>query len=378
MEARTVKSTSKQSAVTDDIVLRQTHTTRLVFRPMLVANEREKAAAVKGFFVFQRKSASDQWGDTESIPFSSLKKDEGYRLELKSSELLKFVTELRTLYELHSQEGIPRGETRFIRANETIQALVDMTDDDLRAVVEGSRTLGAQALSRLLRWAGDARNLALMLQRLEPLEPDSLITLNAAVGIASLKRALKTWSDNRNNGKEEFWHQLIRTQSFVLEQVFAVARVVIQSKAYVGGKTTENRGGHIADFIVKNWITNAVGLVEIKTPMTPLLGSEYRSGIHNVSEELSGAIMQVLHYRDSLGREWATLLDRQSDAFDPKCLVLIGHARKELTDTDKRRSFELFRRQLPDVEIVTYDEMFERTKRLINILEGRLENDDVS
>ena len=135
-----------------------------------------------------------------------------------------------------------------------------------------------------------------------------------------------------------------------------------------------NRGGNLVDFLIKNKVTKTVGLIEIKTPKTPLLGSRYRDQIYNISSELSGAVLQVLSYRENLTRERDSLLGRHDidlESFDPKCLVIIGHAARELDSREKKQGFEVFRRQMSDVEIITYDEMFERTKRLVELLEGR-------
>jgi hypothetical protein len=41
---------------------------------------------------------------------------------------------------------------------------------------------------------------------------------------------------------------------------------VIKSKAYMGGKNALNKGGGVVDFLIKNKVTNSVGLIEIKTP----------------------------------------------------------------------------------------------------------------
>lgn len=371
MDNRTLKSTSRRSAITDDIVLRTTEITRLIFRPIIVDNEKEKAASVKGTFIFQRKGKGDSWVDSEAIPLSGLKKGEGYKLEIKSSELLNLFNELRALYDLYEKAGIPIGETRFVKANKTVQAVAEMSDEELTAVVSGSQSLGAQALARIIRWASDTKNFSLMFERLESLERDSLVNLNAAVGISKFRRTLKDWSDNRDNSDEEFWQRLLSHQTFVLEQIFHLPIVIIKSKAYMGGKTVLNKGGKIVDFLVKNKITKAIGLIEIKTPKSPLLGTEYRDDIWNVSSELSGAVIQVLNYRESLSRDRAALLEGiDAEAFDPKCFVIIGHARRQLTDKNKQQSFELFRRQFNDVEIITYDELFDQTKRLVDILEG--------
>ena len=371
METRTVKSTSLRSATTDDIVLREKQLVRLVFRPMLVQNDQNPSAAVKGTFVYQRKSKTQKWEDVPPASLGSLKTGEEYRLELHSSELLSLFNELSGLYELYRDSGIPRGETKYVKAKGTVVALSNMSDEELKAVISGAESLGASAVARLIRWASDADNFALLFDRLESLEPDSLRNLNAALGVAVLKRALKTWSQNRERLDEDFWQSLLASQSFVLEQIFSLPIVIIQEKAYVGGKTIANSGGHIADFLFKNAVTNVVGLIEIKTPKTKLLGSSYRNGIYNVSTDLTGAIQQVLGYRQSLVEERNKLLDDhpELESFSPRCVVLIGHAGKELTDKHKRQAFELFRRELSDVEVITYDEMFERTRRLVRILE---------
>jgi len=373
METRTVKSTSRHSATTDDLVLRETETTRLIFRPILVENPKEKEASVKGTFIFQRKGKADKWEDSDSIPLSKLKKGEGVKLELKSTELLKLFAEIQSLYDVYKIGGIPKGQTQFVKANKAVEAVAELTDDEITAVVKGQQYLGAQAVARLIKWASDAQNFTLLFERLESLKPESLVNLNSAIGISTLKQALKKWSDNRNNSDEEFWQELLVKQEFVLEQIFHVPIFVIKSKAYMGGKNALNQGGGIVDFLIKNNITKSVGLVEIKTPITKLLGAEYRNGIYNISPELSGAVMQVLNYRDSLSKERKTLLSGDSmdaDSFDPKCVIIIGHAKRELKDNDKLKSFELFRRQLSDVEIITYDELFDRTKRLVETLEG--------
>ena len=379
METRTVTSTSKRSATTDDVVLRETKTTRLIFRPILVDNIKEKEASVKGTFVFQKKGLSDTWEDSESTSLSSLKKGESVKLELKSAELLKLYTEVQNLYEMYRESGIPRGEAQFVKANKAVEAVADLSDEEITAVVKGQEFLGAQAVARLIQWASDIQNFTLMSERLESLRPESLVNLSAAVGISTLKRALMTWSKHRNDGDEELWQGLLTEQEFVLEQIFHVPIFVIKSKAYMGGKNALNKGRGVVDFLIKNNITNSVGLVEIKTPKTDLLTTEYRNGIYNVSSELSGAVMQVLNNREFLAKERNALLSGdaiEAEAFDPKCVVIIGHAKNELKDRNKLKSFELFRRQLSDVEVITYDELFNRTKRLVQTLEGVANNEE--
>ncbi len=62
-----------------DFVLRETKTTRLVFRPLMVQNEKQANASVKGTFIFQRKGHNEEWSDILTEPLSSLKKGDHTR-----------------------------------------------------------------------------------------------------------------------------------------------------------------------------------------------------------------------------------------------------------------------------------------------------------
>ena len=108
----------------------------------------------------------------------------------------------------------------------------------------------------------------------------------------------------------------------------------------------------------------SVPLLEIKTPVKALLRSaEYRPGAYAPSEELRGGIAQVTGYRQTLLTEWNTIArDEPVEASNPRCVLLIGKVEGHLDDKERRRSFELFRRSLSDVEVVTYDEFFARVR----------------
>ncbi len=117
MEEFETKATSHVTALASDITLRETSTTRLVFRPTIVDNPKNSNASVKGMFVYQRKSTTTAWQDIDSAPFSSLKSGEGYKLELRSAELLVLLDGLHPLYDLYQHGGIPRGKQTFAGPN---------------------------------------------------------------------------------------------------------------------------------------------------------------------------------------------------------------------------------------------------------------------
>jgi hypothetical protein len=54
-------------------------------------------------------------------------------------------------------------------------------------------------------------------------------------------------------------------------------------------------------------------------------------------------------------------------AFHPKCVLIVGNAEMQLPDEKSRKSFELFRGNQRDVEIMTYDELFRKTEILAEL-----------
>lgn len=373
------KSTSHVTAQASDIGLRETTTTRLVFRPIILDNINNREASVKGNFLFQRKSKNSQWEDFETIPLSKVKGGEGYKLELKSAELLHLIKHLKPLYDLHKDGGVPRGQRKFVQATPQLEQLAALTADDVSDFLNANTAIGGSLLSKLLNWAVNLDDPTPLIERLVELAPASLGKLNAAIGLQSLKTALATWEENANNSDEEFWQRTLAEHSFVLEQAFSWPTSIVKGKAYIGGKSVFNTGGNIVDFLMSNSLTRSAALIEIKTPSTRLLGSEYRSGIYNVSNDLSGSIMQTLNYKHSLQEDFTNLTRGQSDlfeSFNPQCAVIIGNSEYELNHQSKTKSFELYRHQFPGVTVITYDELFNKTKNLINLLESPNEVDE--
>ena len=371
MDPILIDPTSKDSAVCEPVVLRLTDTRRLVFKPELVNSVHDKRQSVKGRFIYQRKKKADEWEDVDSASLSHLKCGEGYQLAIDTEEVFKLVEALNTLYTLHGASGIPKKATVAFPAN---QAVADsLTADKLDALGQALQKVGTDELKRIVGWAVKTENAAKAIQHLERLDVDSLQKLNTIVGISSLKNALALWEKNKTNSDEEFWQKKLEENAFVLSQVFSSPVVIVKGKAYVGGKGIENTGGNVLDYLCANELTRNALLIEIKTPLTPLLGSLYRGDVHNVSTELAGAVMQVSNSKDALLKNCHALKANSAskfEAFNPPCVVVAGNT-GELTDTLRLKSFELFRNGLKDVSIITYDELFAKIRHIVDLLEGK-------
>lgn len=371
MEKLTIRSTSPSSAQCADIVLREKETTRLVFRPELVENPHQPDAGVRGTFIYQRKSKKAEWQDAKTMALNSLKAGEGYKLELHSAELLKLYQEVGALLKVHAKSGVPMGESEYVRVDSVVAQLANLPVPELREYLAAHNEHGSHILGKLLRWATETGDLPDLLSRLVSLGPANLQRLNAAVGLERLKRVLEAWEQNRDEDNEEFWQSTLAEHAFLFEHVFAWPTAVLKGKAYVGGKGLDNTQGKVVDFLLKNCLTHNVALLEIKTPSTKLLGPKYREGVHNVSGELSGSVLQVLDYKASLLAEWNTMRANTGSLdldFEPQCVVIVGST-QQLSDAKMRKSLELFRASLSGVTVLCFDELFEKTKSLIRLLE---------
>ncbi len=369
------KSTSLYSAITDPIILRETDTTRLIFKPLIVDNKSERKAAVKGSFVFQHKARGQEWRDYKELKLSELRATEWIKLELKSIEVLRLYDALTDLYELHQQAGVPIGERQFLRADKGLGALVAANEKELTHLLDRDPDNAYVLLSRLLQWISHISAPAQIVENLERLDISSLQQLNSIVGLSTLKSSYAIWEANQGNSNEEFWQTTLEKYSFVLSQIFSYPIVIVKGKAYVGGKSVTNKGGNLVDFLAKNEVSKNAVLIEIKTPTTSLLGTQYRGNVFNISKDLSGAIVQVLNYKHSLQSEYLALTQRspsEVSSFEPACVVIVGNFKREMNDSSKAKSFELFRSHLLGIEVITYDELFGKVKLLIDLLEGRL------
>ena len=369
IEIKTASTSLTSAKVLEDIVLRDGDTTRLIFRATLVDNPRDVNASVDGSLLFQRKGRNDDWEDWKDTRLTTLKKFEGVELALGSEEFLRLYEGLSKLYDLHHQQGVPRGTNTFVAIGENLMAVARLSEDDLAAIAGIDVASGRVALSNLLRWALRIESAPALVAALEELGPEAHDVLAHGVRMDALRRACAFWTENQSNTAEEFWQRAIAARPFILESLFLFPVVLVAEKAYVGGKTVENQHGRLADYLVKNQLTGNAALIEIKTPSSLLLGPQYRA-VLNASSELTGGVLQVLDYRLTLTQEIHTLVRNSADTFDafrPQCILVIGHT-GQLDSEEKRRSFELYRGQLRDVEVVTFDELFGRLERILTAL----------
>jgi hypothetical protein len=116
MEQLETTSTSSRTAACTPIVLRETDRVRLVFRPVVLVNDAQPRACIRGDFVYERRAASGEWEQANTLSLATVKSGEQYKLELHSAELLQLLETLGPLYRVRWQEeGIASGRRTYVR-----------------------------------------------------------------------------------------------------------------------------------------------------------------------------------------------------------------------------------------------------------------------
>lgn len=186
--------------------------------------------------------------------------------------------------------------------------------------------------------------------------------------LEKIKNDFKKLNDQKTDTKqlENKCQIFFQENSWIFSNILSVPVSILKGKAYVGGKIYENIGGREADFLYTNNLTKNVCIIEIKTPLKKLFDqkSPYRKpDVFSVGKELSGGVVQVLDQKDNLQKEFYKLSEGKFKSFNPKCILLIGKI-KGLSE-EELKSFELFRNNIANVDIVTFDEMLDRTNLIL-------------
>jgi hypothetical protein len=366
-----VSSTSNRTAAVDPIVLRETSTTRLVFCPTLLDNPANPEAPMDGKFLYERKTPSGNWHEFTELPLSKLKAEEWVKIDLRAVELLALFEGLESYYSLVREHGLTQGTQRFIRAprSRVLRELL-ANESQLRDVLQDEDAIST-LLGGLITWISSNER-AVAAARLDGISLEDLQQFDAVLGLARLQRFCRELDENAQNSDEGYWQNTFNLNGWVIAQLYAVPFMLIQSQVYVGGKLVTNRMGNTADFLFENEISGNVVLVENKTPATPLLGDPYRNNVFTISEDVSGGLVQILNARQSLIQNYATLATDEMASrrpLSPRGLLVIGST-EQLHDHSRKSSFELFRSNQREIDIVTFDELRRKAELLVNLIQN--------
>ncbi len=370
MEILNITPNSNDCASVSDVVLRETTTTRMIFRGQIVNNKRNPSAPVRGAIVFQKKSMSGDWSDYNELDFRQLKDTEWVKVELKSEEVSKLAKTIERCQRIYEKDGVGWQNREYIIASDGKAEFIAELLQDKEIISSLMEHNSVEMTIAILKWINESGEHQAIINKLQEIDVNKLSNVNSMISIANMKAVLDLWEKSKDNSKEEFWQKLFTKHSWVISQIFATPVTLFESGAYVGGKRIDNKNGKILDFLYKNSLTENVILIEIKTPTMPLMSSEYRNEVYSINTKLTGAVNQVLSYKEELQRNYLGLTGNGPTsfrAFNPKCVIIAGSI--DELDEERLESFELFRAELKNVKILTYDEVFARIKFFLAVLE---------
>lgn len=360
------RSTSRNSAdVEDDIILDDDPgNTRKIFRPQIVRKGSE--VYVRGHIIHQRKNVTDEWDDTEAINLNTLKGGEGVKLQLRSKQMKKLYEALTHLFEI-AKDGVPRGEKEWTveRADQIIKV------DSNRAVF----------VKRLLEQNfGDEIWNELLDQK-----PDLATKLANARVQQNRINSLKLFSqalERKSELNEQWWQKFFEKNTWIFGYGLNYQFLhLMESQPDYGGRKFTGRGSQKGDFLMNTGANiRFTVLVEIKTPHTPLFQrnskrefKEHRNGALLFHDELIGGVAQL----QSNCHRWYTEGSKRPDDFEqltseniftyqPKGILVVGDTNQLNHSADARSTFELYRRGLSNPDVITFDELYERAKFIVD------------
>jgi hypothetical protein len=186
-----------------------------------------------------------------------------------------------------------------------------------------------------------------------------------------------------NQSAEKVWQNFFEANSWI----FGYGLLYISTEGVVDGKLEQRLrggsvlgGGSIPDALMRTRgaISNLC-LVEIKVHSTPLIAKDKRGGSYLVSKELNDAVSQC-QTSVSVAEEEIHKQFQPTDAegfptkdsifnFRPRSILVIGNLSEfrgaKGPAVDRFRAFEMYRRNLVCPEIITYDELFDRARSIV-------------
>ncbi|ESS72251.1 hypothetical protein MGMO_64c00130 [Methyloglobulus morosus KoM1] len=188
----------------------------------------------------------------------------------------------------------------------------------------------------------------------------------------------------KNTTTEGLWQKFFEKNKWIfgygLSYLFLSSLDEKKLEQVVQGHDVAGFGKRVDALMKTKGLISSLCFVEIKTHETPLLQKKpYRSGCWAPSQELTEAIAQIqgtvasavksLTQKISLSDEHGNPTGEEAYNYLPKSYLVIGSlgefTKERGVNEDQYRSFELYRKNITTPEILTFDELYERTKYIV-------------
>jgi hypothetical protein len=184
-------------------------------------------------------------------------------------------------------------------------------------------------------------------------------------------KSYATENDISSHSEEKVWQYFFEKNEWIFGYGLDYRyQEILQREVHLSEAELDGSNTVIGDYLLgDNFFTT---FIELEKPSTPLFGSKgNRSNSWKLSNDLIESVSQILEHKAS----GLIRLDKQQfikgeplsqKAYDSKVILIIGDW-KELENSGnsfekeiKKKTLELFRRDSRNVEILTFDELYER------------------
>ncbi|MDE5461325.1 Shedu immune nuclease family protein [Bradyrhizobium sp. CSS354] len=205
--------------------------------------------------------------------------------------------------------------------------------------------------------------------------------------VAAKRAALVTFEAYlRSEVSEPAWQKFFEANPWIfghgLNYLF-LNKVGNKLESQTTGSAFDRYGKRADGLLQTNAEVSQYVLLEIKKNDTLLLREDaYRAGVWGVSEELSNAVTQIQktvfeftrnRFRDYAKDDEGRDTGKTIYAVDPRSFLIIGNLRQLSSNDDKVACFELFRRNLRAPEILTFDELYQRTRCIVENISNKVQ-----
>lgn len=283
------------------------------------------------------------------------------------NEITKLFSFLRDIQTMHF------GSERYQRLNDADIEHIELTKNQAETFIEKNPELFNEVIrSKLTK--SDIVAVAYRKKQLDCFEK----MLNDTHFFTNLKTKY-------NLSTEAVWQKFFEKNHWIfgygLGYIFLSSLDEKKLEQVVQGYSLSSHGKRMDAVMKTKGIISNLCFVEIKTHTTKLLeDNAYRSGCYAPSKELTGAIAQVQGSVVDASNSISNKLSIHDNTGDPtgesvynykaKAFLVIGSLEQFVTENgvneDKLRSFELFRKNVVSPEIITFDELFERARFIVD------------
>jgi hypothetical protein len=174
---------------------------------------------------------------------------------------------------------------------------------------------------------------------------------------------------------EHWWQRFFEANKWIFG--YGLNYVILrleQPQARVGGGSIVGTGERIPDALASTrGLVSFTVLVEIKTPQAVLVSGSrpIRSGAWRLGNDLTDALSQIhasIEEWTLRGSSHPANVEKLKGIYTvkPKGIIVVGSLDQVRDDRTKRETFELFRKSVHGVDIITFDELLERARFIVD------------